>query len=198
MSSSITIKVIIIGDASVGKTAIMNRYVKDSFQDNYTATIGVSYSSKVLRMDDYDIQLQIWDTAGQEIYRSITRSYYRGAQVAIIVYDITKKETFDAIPIWLNEINSNCTPECNKILVGNKSDCENERDVSQSATTEFLQQHDITMIETSAKTGQNISDLFEEAISQYLARTGAEVTRKETTTEKIEIANPPKDKKKCC
>jgi small GTP-binding protein len=123
-------KVLLVGDSGVGKTNITTRFVKDQFDVESKATIGVEYASKKLKIDGMDIKAQIWDTAGQERYQSITRAYYRGSKGAFIVFDITKKQSFNSVENWLAELKKSADQNITVILLGNKSDLEAERQVS--------------------------------------------------------------------
>jgi small GTP-binding protein len=123
-------KVLLVGDSGVGKTNITTRFVKDQFDVESKATIGVEYASKKLKIDGMHIKAQIWDTAGQERYQSITRAYYRGSKGAFIVFDITKKQSFNSIENWLAELKKSADHNITVILLGNKSDLDADRQVS--------------------------------------------------------------------
>ncbi len=117
-------KVILVGDSGVGKTNILNRYTKDEFNFDSKTTIGVEFGSKIFNVKDHFVKIQIWDTAGQERYRSITNAYYKGSKGAIIVFDLGRRETFDHVERWYEDINRNGDKDISIILVGNKSDLE--------------------------------------------------------------------------
>lgn len=123
-------KVLLVGDSGVGKTNITTRFVKDQFDFESKATIGVEYASKKLKIDGMNIKAQIWDTAGQERYQSITRAYYRGSKGAFIVFDISKKQSFESVENWLAELKKSADQNITVILIGNKCDLESERQVS--------------------------------------------------------------------
>jgi small GTP-binding protein len=124
-------KVVLIGDSGVGKSNILSRYLKDEFNLHTKTTVGVEFGTKKIEVDGMKIKAQIWDTAGQERYKSITNAYYKGSKGALLVYDITKKESFDNIEKWLQEFKRNCEPDITIILIGNKCDLQNERVVSR-------------------------------------------------------------------
>ena len=125
------LKMILIGDSSVGKSWLLIRFADDDFAENYVTTIGVDFRFRTLKLDDYSVKLQIWDTAGQERYRTITNAYYRGADGIIIVFDLTSKESFINLYDWLDEVKKSA-PENTSILVfGNKSDLTAERQVTE-------------------------------------------------------------------
>jgi small GTP-binding protein len=123
-------KVVLIGDSGVGKSNILTRYLKDEFSLNTKTTVGVEFGTKQIAVDDIKIKAQIWDTAGQERYRSITNAYYKGSKGALLVYDITKRNTFENVDRWLEEFKKNCDPDISIILIGNKFDLENDREVT--------------------------------------------------------------------
>jgi Ras-related protein Rab-11A len=123
-------KVVLIGDSGVGKSNILTRYLKDEFSLNTKTTVGVEFGTKQIAVDDIKIKAQIWDTAGQERYRSITNAYYKGSKGALLVYDITKRNTFENVDRWLEEFKKNCDPDISIILIGNKCDLENDREVT--------------------------------------------------------------------
>jgi len=160
------IKIILIGDTGVGKTNIMTKFTRNEFTTDAKSTIGVEFAVRTLIINNHIIRIQIWDTAGQERYRSITHAYYRGCSGVLIVYDITKKSTFDNLDIWLTEckkyINpSNKTIATPMILVGNKVDLIHLRAVKTEDGIEYAKKHNISFMETSALTSTNIEQLFD-------------------------------------
>jgi small GTP-binding protein len=126
----IIFKVVLVGDSGVGKTNILLRYTKNEFNLDSKATIGVEFFSKKFELNNYNIKAQIWDTAGQERYKSITNAYYKGAKGALVVYDITKRGSFDSIDKWIPELRNNGDSQITIILVGNKCDLKEQREVS--------------------------------------------------------------------
>ena len=123
------VKVIIIGDSSVGKTNIMNKYLKNEFLEDSKATVGVEFGSKLFKIEGHNIKAQIWDTAGEEKYKAITGAYYKGSKGAFVVYDITRKESFDSVDRWINDLKSTGDSKMTIILIGNKCDLEDKREV---------------------------------------------------------------------
>ena len=123
-------KVVLIGDSGVGKTNLLSRYLKNEFSFDSKTTVGVEFGAKKLEIDGVKIKAQIWDTAGQERFRSITNAYYKGAKGALLVYDVTRRETFENINKWVPELKQTGDKDVTIILVGNKTDLENERQVS--------------------------------------------------------------------
>lgn len=153
-------KVILIGESGVGKSALTQRLVKNDFDQEIPETIGAQYESVVLDIGKARVNLALWDTAGQERFRSIAKSYFRSAVGAIIVYDITQKNSFDEVSNWLNLVHTLCDPGAVAVLVGNKSDLENNRVVPTDEAEHFASSHDLVFFETSAVTGQNVQDAF--------------------------------------
>ena len=154
------LKYIIIGDSSVGKSNLLLRYAHDKFNEDYQATIGVEFGAKNVEINNKTFRIQIWDTAGQENFRSITRAYYKNSVCAIIVYDITNKESFNNIQNWIEDCKNQCPKTIFFVLVGNKNDLEKERKVSFDEGKKFADSNDILFFESSAKTGNNVEDIF--------------------------------------
>ena len=157
-------KMIVIGDAGVGKSCLTNRAAKDKFISNYSPTIGFEFLSFSTNIDNKIIKLQIWDTCGQEVYRSLITNFYRNASLAMMVYSIDSKESFLHINQWLKEVRIQSNPDVKIILIGNKADLENEREVDYDVAQKFKEENQILYFEeTSAKTGLNSKKVFEEA-----------------------------------
>lgn len=157
----LSFKVIIIGDPGVGKSCLTLKAVRNQYDDFYTPTIGFEFLSFNVKINEHIIKLQIWDTCGQEAYRSIIRSFYRNSSLAIIVYAIDKKESFNDAQMWLNEIKTESNPDIDIILVGNKADLEYQREIDLKNGEKFYEDNNLSFfIETSAKTGYNAENLF--------------------------------------
>jgi Ras-related protein Rab-2A len=153
-------KYIIIGDSGVGKSCLLLQFTDKRFEPLHDLTIGVEFGARMVSIDNKNVKLQIWDTAGQESFRSITRSYYRGACGALLVYDVTRKETFAHLQTWLEDAKSNANTAITIMLIGNKCDLESKRQVSKEEGEAFAQQHGLVFMETSAKTAQNVDEAF--------------------------------------
>ncbi|KAI8059850.1 RAB2A, member ras oncogene family [Gongronella butleri] len=154
------IKYIIVGDSGVGKSCLLLQFTDERFYAGRELTIGVEFGSRFITVDDKQIKLQIWDTAGQESFRSITQSYYRGAAGALLVYDISRRESFENIPMWLADVRRHANPATTVVLVGNKSDLK-QRQVSSEEAQQFARENDIAFfIETSAKSASNVQEVF--------------------------------------
>ena len=152
-------KVLVIGDAGVGKSALIFRFADDIFRDSYISTIGIDFRIQTVNVDGRTIKLQVWDTAGQERFRTITASYYRGAHGIMIVYAIDNEATFRNVRTWLTEISKYASNDIVKIVVGSKSDA--PRAVATEAGLREAEAAGATFIETSSKTGENVKLLFE-------------------------------------
>jgi Ras-related protein Rab-2A len=162
MAFSYLLKFIIIGDTGVGKSCLLLQFTDKRFQPVHDLTIGVEFGARLVSLPSSPapIKLQIWDTAGQESFRSITRSYYRGACGALLVYDITRRESFAHVIKWLEEARSHSNPELVVTLVGNKADMESKRSVSIAEGKEFADKHGLLFAETSAKTAEEVEQAF--------------------------------------
>lgn len=167
MSYAYLFKYIIIGDTGVGKSCLLLQFTDKRFQPVHDLTIGVEFGARMITVDgNKQIKLQIWDTAGQESFRSITRSYYRGAAGALLVYDITRRDTFNHLTRWLDEARTHSQSNMVIMLIGNKSDLEHRRAVSTDEGREFAQKHGLIFMETSAKTAANVENAFIDTATQ--------------------------------
>lgn len=165
MSHSITphdmqIKLLMIGDSGVGKTCLLLRYSNDSFSPTFITTIGIDFKIKNIEIEDKRIKLQIWDTAGQERFRTITTSYFRGAQGIVLVYDVTDRRSFESIRNWISQIQQHADIHVNKILVGNKSDMFDEKVVSSNEGQKLADEFGMEFWEASAKNNVNVEKCF--------------------------------------
>lgn len=160
MSYAYLFKYIIIGDTGVGKSCLLLQFTDKRFQPVHDLTIGVEFGARMISIQQRQIKLQIWDTAGQESFRSITRSYYRGAAGALLVYDITRRETFNHLTRWLEETRQNASQEMVIMLIGNKSDLDHRRQVTKEEGEQFAKEHGLIFLETSAKTAANVEEAF--------------------------------------
>ncbi|MHA1918066.1 MAG: Rab family GTPase [Candidatus Ranarchaeia archaeon] len=156
----IYLKVVIIGDGGIGKTAMVLRYTKDMFQEDYKVTIGVQFATQVEQINEETVKLQIWDTAGEERFSFLMPIYYRGAQGAILVFDLTKRRTFDHLDNWAGLVKKVCG-DIPLILVGNKYDLIDQRRVDQQEAIDYAKKNGYAYFETSAKTGVNVREAFQ-------------------------------------
>jgi Ras-related protein Rab-1A len=153
-------KILIIGDSGVGKSSLMLRYVDETFSDSYVCTIGVDFKIKTLLVGETLVKLQIWDTAGQDRFKAITASYYRGSHGIILVYDVTNPITFTHVETWLEEVNSTTGGKVTKLLVGNKCDLDQQRAVDYNTAKAWADNLKIPFIEASAKSAENVEKAF--------------------------------------
>ena len=160
----LSFKMIVIGDAGVGKSCLTAKAVKGVFEDTYSATVGFEFLTFNVKIGDKVIKLQIWDTCGQEIYRSLISSFYRNASLAMMVYSIDSKESFNHIETWLKEVKLQSNPDIKIFLIGNKADLEQQREVKTSEAKVFKEENGIHYFsEASAKSGLNSKEVFIEA-----------------------------------
>jgi len=154
-------KLIFLGDQSVGKTSIINRFIFDTFDGKDHPTVGIDFISKTLYHDEKSVKLQLWDTAGQERFRSLIPNYIRDSAVALVVYDITKEESYNNIPRWLQDVRSERGHDIVIVIVGNKTDLERKRVIQREVAEEFAREHETLFMEVSAKMGDNVNNLFQ-------------------------------------
>jgi small GTP-binding protein len=159
-SSSTTFKIVVVGASGVGKSAIVQRLVDGVFREESTSTVGVEFKPFIVPVDDQNVKLQIWDTAGQERFKSVSRAYFRNAVGAVLVYDITSDTSFDELANWLHELQQLANSNALILLVGNKKDLEAQRQVGAEQARDFAERHKLDYLETSAKSGQNVSETF--------------------------------------
>lgn len=164
-----TFKILLVGDSGVGKSSLLLRFATGGFEE-LVPTIGVDFKAKVVHQGGKTVKLTIWDTAGQERFRTLTSSYYRGAQGIILVYDVTRAETFDSLAdIWLREVDMyNTVDECIKMVVANKTDLAEQREVSTDVGVQFARAHGCLFVETSAKGNVAVEQAFEELVLKIL------------------------------
>ena len=217
--SDLSFKLIIIGDAGVGKSSLSIKATKNIFDPIYSPTIGFEFSSFFIKIVDLIIKLQIWDTCGQEVYRSIIKSFYRYWSLAILVYSIENKNSFENLGLWLNEIRTEGNTDINIFLIGNKVDLEDKREVQKELAQSFMNNNHIKLfLETSAKTGFNAENVFIEAgrllydqhmeyknrisrpqsLANLLERNSEESNNTKIFKDEDDDSNNKNRKKKCC
>jgi len=160
---------IIVGDMAVGKSCILLQFTDSKFRHQHELTIGVEFGAKTVDIDNKLVKIQIWDTAGQEAFQAITRTYYKGAVGALLVYDITRKETFLHVMKWLEEVRNNSSKNIVVILIGNKKDLENKRQVSYEEGEQLAKENGLLFLEVSAKTAFNVEEAFHQSARQILS-----------------------------
>ena len=204
----LSFKIIVIGDSGVGKSCLTNRATTNLFEDSYSATVGFEFLSFNIKIEDKVIKLQIWDTCGQELYRSLITNFYRNSSLAIIVYAINSKDSFENIEMWLRELRTHSNPDAKVFLIGNKCDLENERKITKEQGENFCKLNKLNLfIEASAKTGFNSKKVFIKAakilFDEHLKyKDASELPSTEGEDKGIEILKKPEKgqqkKKKCC
>lgn len=203
------LKIVLIGDAAVGKSSLLLRYIDDIYEDNYTCTIGVDFKIKTIDIQDKRVKLQIWDTAGQERFRPITSCYFRGAHGCLVVYDITNRESFLHVRTWIHDFREQNRVENarNVILIGNKKDAEESRTVSYEEGQEMAQAIGANFLEASAKSGFKVAEMFVTLAQDILSKsklesvTRGDITRPNLKGASIDISSStekPKKKSSCC
>ena len=197
-------KIIFLGDQGTGKSCILNRFVDDKFDENYQATVGLDFQSKNVKIDNQDIHLLLYDTAGQEKFRSLIPMYTRDANIIMLVYDITRKESFTNIPIWIKDLTNVKFEEVIFVLIGNKIDLNDKREVNKEEGEKYSEENNMIFEEVSAKTGENFPELFYNKIFQQIAlkfKPGVQGTINDIQEMKIKIGDDDKNnnkKRKCC
>jgi small GTP-binding protein len=166
-SFDLSFKIIIVGDSGVGKSCLSIKASRNYFEDFYSPTVGFEFLTFNVKVEDQNIKLQIWDTCGQEVYRSLISSFYRSASLAIIVYSIDNEESYINIEKWLNDIKTQSNPDVKIFLIGNKADLEDKRQVTKESGEKFYKDHKLSFFtETSAKTGFNVQNVFIEVAKE--------------------------------
>lgn len=205
-----TFKLILLGDVSVGKTSILNRYINNTFSDNCQCSVGVEFKVTSLILDNTtEASLKIWDTSGQEKYRALTRNYYKGSQGVILVYDVSSRATFKNLQNWINDLEEFGSPESQIIIVANKDDVsEKQRQVSKAEGEAFAEKQKLQFIEVSAKEGRNILILFEKLTKKLVEQfkekenmkktKGAILSRNQHAIDTAEFAKKNQEKINCC
>ncbi len=167
----LTFKIIIIGDSFVGKSCLSLKAVNGTFNKLYSPTVGFEYFNYSVNLDNYKINLQIWDTCGQEAYRSLINSFYHSSSLAILVYSIDSEQSFNNLEMWINEVKNKGNPDISFILIGNKADLEDNRQVTKEMANELCEDNNIQIfLETSAKSGLNVKNMFYEAANILLEK----------------------------
>ncbi|KAK9368068.1 ras family-domain-containing protein [Lipomyces kononenkoae] len=153
-------KLVFLGEQSVGKTSLITRFMYDSFDSQYAATIGIDFLSKTMYLEDRTVRLQLWDTAGQERFRSLIPSYIRDSTVAVVVYDVTNRNSFINTSKWIDDVRAERGNDVIIVLVGNKTDLNDKRQVTTEEGEKKAKEFKVMFIETSAKAGHNVKTLF--------------------------------------
>ncbi|XP_051143690.1 ras-related protein RABA5b [Andrographis paniculata] len=180
-------KIVIIGDSAVGKSNLLSRFARDEFDHNSKATIGVEFQTQVVEVDGKEVKAQVWDTAGQERFRAVTSAYYRGAVGALVVYDISRKTTFESIKRWLDELNTHCDTTVARMLVGNKCDLEDIRQVSVEEGKTLAEEEGLFFIETSALDSTNVNKAFEIVIREIYEKVSRKILNSDSYKAELSV-----------
>ena len=197
-----TCQILIIGDSSVGKTCLIQRYANGIFKEDYTTTVGLDFHTKQEMINNLTVSIKLWDTAGQERFKALTPSFFRNAEGVVLAYDVTNSESFDNLKFWINSIKTNLFEKnifIPIIIIGNKIDLEDMRDISKDIANKFAKENNFKYFETSAKTGEGVDEAFRDLVNQILANSDKnEEAAKERKSVKIEENKDDKQKKKGC
>ncbi len=201
----LSFKIIVIGNSGVGKSSLSIQAARHTFAENYFATVGVEFFTMNIKLQNKVIKLQIWDTCGQEIYRSLISNFYRNSSLAVIVYSITDSSSFDSIDNWVKELKANSSPDIKVFLIGNKIDLEDQRVVSTEQGKMLQNDYNLDLfVESSAREGHNTEYIFAQAAKvlydDYVKyKIGNPLIGKTKNTNKLNRAKvKSKEKKKCC
>jgi small GTP-binding protein len=197
------IKILTLGDTGVGKTSIIQKFVNDKFSQNMLSTIGVDFQSKIIMIDNTKVKLKIWDTTGQERFKTLTSQYYNGADGALLIFDVTNKESFERINFWMNELNEKKKlNELGLLLIGNKIDLVNKRIIDKEEAENFAKNNNLSYYETSALKNININNIIIDIAKQCLnniKRNDENIINNSINEKKMIIENiGGNKKKKCC
>jgi small GTP-binding protein len=186
-------KILLLGDSGVGKSSLLLRYTKHEFNVDMRSTIGVEFALKYLKIDNFQLKVQIWDTAGMERYRSITSAYYKGAKGVIIVYDICREKSFENVDKWIEDFKSKADEDAVILLIGNKNDLDDKREVNKEEAELKAQKNKFAFMETSAKDNNNVDKafetLFKEIVKNYKDKNGGDIGEMKVKDENKENTN---------
>jgi small GTP-binding protein len=188
------IKIVFVGEQFVGKTSIITKYITEIFSEEYKSTIGGVFQAKRIKQGEKELILNIWDTAGQEFYRCLAPIFFRNAQIAIIVVDVTELKTFQEVSFWINELRSESDELSIIHICGNKSDLEEEREIGYDELRRFASENDLEYSETTARSGSGIDSMFETVLNQYI-NTHSLPTKQRT---KVDLNKEVTSKSVCC
>ncbi|KAI9317175.1 Rab31 protein [Dichotomocladium elegans] len=201
-SSALDAKVVILGSQGVGKTSLVIRYISKTFSPNSTSTIGASFMTRKLTVDNSKVRLQIWDTAGQERFRAMAPMYYRGAQAALLVYDITSQESFEELGRWIEELKRNMTDDLVIVVVANKTDLASRREVPEDRAREYVTRTvgpDTPVYEVSAKEDDGtIDDIFLYLTRELIDRRQYSIPTNRKKQPPVRVEEPPAPSPSCC
>ena len=196
------LKLVVVGDSGVGKTNLIKRFANNTFNSNSKATVGVEFLSKSFKINNRVFKIEIWDTAGQERYKSITAAYYKGAKGALVVYDITSKISFENIDKWMLEIKEKSSKDLKLMIIGNKSDLKDGRQVTNEEAMRKAQDTGIALMETSALDSTNVKEAFYDLLKEMYKEISAKIAKVEESLsdnkEALQLETNEGKKKGCC
>ena len=194
-------KVLLLGNSDVGKSSLLLRFVDSLWNDTFVPTIGVDFKVKTLEINNKKVKMQIWDTAGQERFRTVISTYFRGAHGILLLYDVTNKDSFKNLENWLTEIEKNSSDKVLKILLGNKCDLSDDREISKEEGQAFAIRNGMEFMETSAKMNTNVSEAFEtlgKLMIEFSSKGNNQTQGGEGKSLKVNSGKDLNTKKKCC
>jgi len=201
-TASTSVKLVLLGDSGVGKTSIATQYISGKAPQSVKPTIGAAFVTKSVVVDGQPIELLIWDTAGQEVYRGLAPMYYRSALIAIIVYDITRQASYDSVSYWINELKANADSRTVIVVCANKSDLDDQRVVEEQLAQQFAESQGALYASTSASTGNGVERMFQMAVGKLLkdqaADSSSKVGKKEGGVQLKNTNQEGSDKGGCC
>lgn len=192
-----SLKIVVVGDSGVGKTCLLLRFCRGQWEAETQPTLGVEFLTKVVTAEEHRIQLQLWDTAGQELFRSVTRGYYRGAAGALIVFDLTSRDTFNSVDRWHQDLKEIARTDVVTVLIGNKSDLADKRAVTKEEAEKYASEHNMQYFETSAMDGSNV----EHSVTQCVLQIEESMDRndpKPPVEDPLKANTPKPEEQKCC
>ena len=199
-SSATSVKLVLLGDSGVGKTSIATQYISGKAPQSVKPTIGAAFVTKSIVVDGQPIELLIWDTAGQEVYRGLAPMYYRSALIAIVVYDITRQQSYESVAYWINELKANADSRTIIVVCANKIDLEDQRAVDETTAQNFAEAHGALYAATSATTGSGIDRMFQMAVGKLLKDQAGESINQNRNGATVQLKQDQNNKEKggCC
>ena len=191
------IKIMVIGETRVGKTALIKKYVKNEFGVVYLTTVGIDFQEKIINVEDKSVKLQIWDTAGEERFRNIAKNYFHSSDGFLLVYDISWRDSFDKLNFWLEQIKLNAPEHTKCIVAGNKCDLEEKREINKNEGEDFSKENNINFFETSAKDGINVNEIFQDLANEIIKDFKKNGAKNQRSSQVLKKGTKPK-KKSCC
>eukprot|EP01006_Ploeotia_vitrea_P032429 TRINITY_DN64635_c2_g1_i1.p1 TRINITY_DN64635_c2_g1~~TRINITY_DN64635_c2_g1_i1.p1 ORF type:complete len:205 (+),score=80.25 TRINITY_DN64635_c2_g1_i1:90-704(+) len=191
-------KMVLIGDSGVGKSCLLLRFADQTYTESFISTIGVDFRFRTVAIDGKTVKLQIWDTAGQERFRTITSAYYRGSDAILLVYSCAAHESFDHVEEWLGEVDRYANENTKKLLLGNKADLVDEKQVSTEEAQQLADKLGIPFLETSAKTATNVEAAFLTMAKELIKQREANSSGQQDAPRGVALKTVQRKKKKCC